>query len=219
MTATTLIGDLVGSRGSTDRRRLHATFAAVLDRVNAELRPPTPVRMQVGDEYQGVFASLGDALHASLTVRLALLPDADVRHGIGRGPVEVLSEDPRVEDGPGWWAARAALDRVEEAERRPGERSLRTAYAAGPVDAGPGAGDPVARSEQAAVNAALVLRDHLVGGLSQRSLSVLRGLLDGRSQRDLAEALGISPSAVSQRVRADGLAAIVAAHELTRGMP
>ena len=217
MTATTLIGDLIGSRGSTDRRALHASFAAVLDRVNTELRPPTPVRMQVGDEYQGVFASLGDALHASLTVRLALLPAADVRHGIGRGSIEVLSEDPRVEDGPGWWAARAAIERVEEAEGRPGERSLRTAY----VAAG-GAGDGAAdgwSSEEAAVNAALVLRDHLVSGLSERSLSVLRGLLDGESQRDLAEALGISPSAVSQRVRADGLAAIIAAHDLTRGMP
>ncbi|KRF34107.1 SatD family protein [Nocardioides sp. Soil805] len=216
MTATTLIGDLIGSRGSTDRRALHATFAAVLERVNAELRPPTPVRMQVGDEYQGVFASLGDALHASLTVRLALLPDADVRHGIGRGSIEVLSEDPRVEDGPGWWAARAAIGRVEQAERRPGERSLRTAYVARPDTA---VLDPAASSEEAAVNAALVLRDHLVSSLSQRSLSVLRGLLVGESQRDLAEALGISPSAVSQRVRADGLAAIIAAHDLTREMP
>lgn len=212
MTATTLIGDLIGSRGSTDRRRLHATFAAVLERVNTELRPPTPVRMQVGDEYQGVFASLGDALHASLMVRLAMLPGADVRHGIGRGSIEVLSEDPRVEDGPGWWAARTAIERVEEAERRPGERSLRTAYVAAHDAAVPG-------SEEAAVNAALVLRDHLVSGLSDRSLSVLRGLLVGESQRDLAGALGISPSAVSQRVRADGLAAIIAAHELTRGMP
>jgi hypothetical protein len=216
MTATTLIGDLIGSRGSADRRRLHRTFAAVLDRLNAELRPPTPVRMQVGDEYQGVFASLGDALHASLLVRLALLPDADVRHGIGRGPVEVLSEDPRVEDGPGWWAARAAIERVEHAERRPGERSLRTAYVA---TSDPAERDDAIAAEEAAVNAALVLRDHLVGGLSPRSVSVLRGLLDGASQRDLAEALGISPSAVSQRVRGDGLGAIIAAHELTRGMP
>jgi hypothetical protein len=216
MTATTLIGDLIGSRSSADRRRLHRRFADVLDRVNTELRPPTPVRMQVGDEYQGVFATLGDALHASLLVRLALLPDADVRHGIGRGPVEVLSEDPRVEDGPGWWAARAAIERVEDAEGRPGERSLRTAYVA---TSDPAERDEAVAAQEAAVNAALVLRDHLVSGLSPRSVSVLRGLLDGASQRDLAEALGISPSAVSQRVRGDGLGAVIAAHELTRGMP
>ena len=39
---------------------------------------------------------------------LALLPVVDVRHGIGWGPVSVLGEEPRVEDGPGWWAARAS---------------------------------------------------------------------------------------------------------------
>ena len=153
-------------------------------------------------------------------MRLALLPDADVRHGIGRGSIEVLSEDPRVEDGPGWWAARAAIERVEEAERPPGgavaAHGVRRRRR--PRTRGGRRGDGWS-SEEAAVNAALVLRDHLVSGLSERSLSVLRGLLDGESQRDLAEALGISPSAVSQRVRADGLAAIIAAHDLTRGMP
>ena len=64
------------------------------------------------------------------------------------------------------------------------------------------------------MNAGLVLRDERVSGLSDRSLSVLRGLLSGQTQRDIAESLGISPSAVSQRVRADGLAALVTAHEL-----
>ena len=36
---------------------------------------------------------------------------------------------------------------------------------------------------------------------------------------ELAALEGISPSAVSQRVRADGLGAVLAAHELLRGMP
>ncbi len=56
-------------------------------------------------------------------------------------------------------------------------------------------------------------RDERVGGLSDRSVSVLRGLLGGSTQREIAEELGISPSAISQRVRADGLAALVAADE------
>jgi predicted transcriptional regulator len=42
---------------------------------------------------------------------------------------------------------------------------------------------------------------------------VLRGLLAGSTQRELADELGITASAVSQRVRADGLAALVAADE------
>jgi hypothetical protein len=47
---------------------------------------------------------------------------------------------------------------------------------------------------------------------------VLRGLLSGQAQRALAAELDISPSAVSQRVRADGLGAVVAAHELMGGL-
>ena len=210
MTATTLIGDLIGSRASDDRRALHARFERALDEVNARFSPPTPMRMQVGDEYQGIFSTLGDALAASLLVRLALLPEGDIRHGIGRGDVEVLGTSPRVEDGPGWWAARAAVERVEQSEARAATRTLRTAYVA----------DVSAPDvDDALVNASLLLRDELVTGLSERSLSVLRGLLAGQTQRDLADELGISPSAVSQRVRADGLGTILAAHELMGGLP
>ena len=62
-----------------------------------------------------------------------------------------------------------------------------------------------------------MLRDEIVGGLSARSLSVLRGLLDGRTQREIADELGISPSAVSQRVRADGLGGVLIADEMMKG--
>lgn len=207
MTSTTLIGDLIGSRGSDDRQGLHARFERALAEVNELFDPPTPMRMQVGDEYQGVFSTLGDALSASLLVRLALHPEGDIRHGIGRGDVEVLGTSPRVEDGPGWWAARAAVERVVESEARAARRTLRTAFVAADPD-----------PDVPLVNASLLLRDELVTGLSDRSVSVLRGLLAGKTQRDLAEELGISPSAVSQRVRADGLGTILAAHELLGGI-
>lgn len=209
MTATTLIGDLVGSRTSGDRRGVHRRLEAALKDVNETLLPDTPLRITVGDEYQGVFSSLGSAVTASLVLRLALLPDIDVRHGLGRGTVQILSSQPRVEDGPGWWAARAAIEQVEQAEGQASLRTLRTAYVAG------GAEGP---SDEESVNAALMLRDQLVTGLSQRSLSVLRGLLSGLPQREVAEGLGVSSSAVSQRIRSDGLGVIMAAHTLMGGL-
>ena len=214
----TVIGDIVGSRGFGDRRDLHARLAGRLDELNDLLRveeqqaAPEAGRMVVvplwitaGDEYQGVFATVGAALRATRWLRLALLPEVDVRQGIGWGPVDVLEDDPRVEDGPGWWAARAAVVAVEEDAARPGHRRQRTAYRVAEGYDGPGA---------AAVNAALVLRDEMVGGLSDRSLGVLRGLLSGRTQREIAEKLDVSPSAVSQRVRHDGLAALVASERM-----
>lgn len=215
----TLIGDVVGSRGFADRRDLHTRLAGRLDELNdllgAEERETdvalvsTPLWITAGDEYQGAFLTVGVALRVSRWLRLSLLPEVDVRQGIGWGPVEVLGEEPRIEDGPAWWAARAAVVEVEEDAERPGHRRRRTAYRRAEGYDGP---DPDA------VNAALVLRDEMVGGLSDRSLGVLRGLLSGRTQREIAEKEDISASAVSQRVRHDGLAALVASERLMGGV-
>jgi hypothetical protein len=211
----TLIGDVVGSRGFSDRRDLHTRLGGRLAELNDLLRAEeretgaslvsTPLWITAGDEYQGAFVTVGTALRACRWLRLALLPEIDVRQGVGWGPVEVLGEEPRIEDGPGWWAARAAVVAVEEDAGRPGHRRRRTAYRCSEGYAGPDAD---------AVNAARGLRDEMVGGLSDRSLGVLRGLLSGRTQREIAEKENVSASAVSQRIRHDGLAALVASEKL-----
>jgi DNA-binding transcriptional LysR family regulator len=207
--SVTVIGDLVGSRHSEDRAAVHARFAQAVEDVNVAYAPPVPLRIGTGDEFQGIFADLGTAITATLRLRLRLLPEVDVRQGIGWGPVQVLAEEPRVEDGPGWWAARSAIERVEAYERRPATRAVRTAYVAAEDVPGPDA---------ATVNAALMTRDQLVSGMSARSMSVLDGLLRGKQQQEVADDLGISPSAVSQRIRADGIGVLLAADELMRGL-
>lgn len=204
MITATLIGDVVASRKAGDRTTLHDRLTALLAMINETCAPSTPLRITVGDEFQGAFATVGQALQASLRLRLGLLPDHDMRHGLGWGEVAVLQEDPRVEDGPGWWAARDAIHEIQEAQEHPGSRFRRTAFRAAP-----GLRDP----DPELIGAVLVLRDAAVGALSGRSVSVLRGLLAGRTQRELADELGISPSAVSQRVHGDGLAALVAADQ------
>lgn len=206
MLMATLIGDVVSSREADDRAALHGRVLALIEEVNAGFAPLTPLRFTIGDEYQGAFATVGQALQASLRLRLGLLPSYDARHGLGWGEVEVLQESPRVEDGPGWWAARDAIHAVQEAEGRTASRWRRTAFRSA---AGSGSG----ATDERLVEAALVLRDERVGGLSERSVSVLRGLLGGSTQKEIAGQLGISPSAVSQRVRADGLGALAAADE------
>ncbi len=203
----TLIGDVVRSRAAADRPALHARLAALLDDANAELAPVVPLRITVGDEYQGCFGTVGDALHAALWLRLHLAPDAELRHGVGWGSVAVLADSPRIEDGPGWWAARAAIESVKLEAVRPATRQLRTAYRLADETEGPDA---------AAVNAALMCRDQMIGSVSERSLRLLRGTLAGRTQAELAADEEISPSAVSQRVRHDGLAVIAATDELLR---
>ncbi len=202
-----LIGDVVRSRGALDRSALHEQLAAALAEANTRLRPVVPLRITVGDEFQGCFASVGEAVHASLWLRLHLAP-AQLRHGVGWGAVAVLADEPRVEDGPGWWAAREAIDGVKGDAARAGTKLLRTAYRRADETDGPDPG---------AVNAALMCRDQMIGSVSERSLRLLRGAIDGRSQAELAAEEGISASAVSQRMRKDGLVVILAADELLRG--
>lgn len=200
----TLIGDVVGSRSTASRPALHARMLDLLAEANAE-RPLVPLRITVGDEFQGCFADLGGALRAVRVLRLAGLPDVDLRFGIGWGQVAVLQEEPRVEDGPGWWAAREAIEAVADDATRAGRRLTRSAYRCAEGAAGPSV---------PAVNAALLLRDQVIGGLSPRSLSVVRGLLGGRTQGEIAGDLAVSASAVSQRVRNDGLAMLVASEAM-----
>lgn len=204
MAVAAIIGDVVGSRTSLDRRDVHARLSRVVADLNSEEAPLRPLRITVGDEYQGCFATVGQALRAAVSLRLALLPEVDVRHGVGWGTTTILDDD-GIEDGPTWWAARDAIVAVAEAASSASSRHRRTAYARAPHQDGPG---------PAAVNAALLLMDERVSSLSSRSLSVLRGLLDDVSQKEIAASLGISPSAVSQRVRSDGLAAVLGAHAL-----
>jgi hypothetical protein len=212
-----LIGDVVRSRAAADRAALHERLAALLEEANATLEPVVPLRITVGDEFQGCFATVGMAVHATLWLRLELAPEVELRHGIGWGPVAVLADRPRVEDGPGWWAAREAIEAVKREESRPATRHLRTAYRRAAGAAPDGSGDaPLAGPDPDSLNAALMCRDQMVGSLSERSLRLLRGTLAGRSQAQLAGDEGISASAVSQRVRNDGLAVVVAADELLR---
>lgn len=203
----TVLGDVVGSRRADDRRALHRRVAAALPpAAKGAIDPPS---FTVGDEFQGTYPTLGAAIHAALTVRLLLVPDVDVRFGIGWGTVTVLDADTKIQDGPGWWTAREAIQHTAEAQRQPGFALLRTTFRA----------DGDTRADVAAVNAALMCRDHLLGSLDERSLRILRGLMTGRTKKELAAAEGISPSAVSQRAARDGLDLIVVASQYLRGLP
>jgi hypothetical protein len=204
-----VLGDIVGSRAASDRRRVHDYLVEALATVRATVPPDRGMRVTVGDEFQGVYATLGEALHATFLLRLHAFPEVDVRIGVGRGEVTVLEADRGIEDGPGWWAARDAVETAERAAERAATRTLRTVYRSAQPD-----------PREDAVNAALLCRDHLVGSVSERSVRLLRGLMESdTTQTELAAREGVSASAVSQRVRSDGLGVVLAAEELLRGLP
>lgn len=181
-----LIGDVVGSRELDDRAGAQRRIGAVLTEVTGQVPHVQPLEPTVGDEFQGAFATLGAATLATLLVRLALLPDIDVRCGLGYGEVTVHdpASRPLLQDGPGWWVAREALEEIDSRGR--------TWYA------GPEAGR---------VNAYLLTRDALVDRLNERGWRMLRLGLLGESQQRIAEVEGVSKSAVSQQF-ARGIGAV-----------
>ena len=204
-----VIGDVVSSRSVGSRAGLHRRLQDVLATINEQTSPVDPLRITVGDEFQGVYADLGGAVAATLLLRLGLLPMADLRHGIGWGSVTILDSEPRVEDGPGWWAAREAIEEVKRMQGTAALRGVRTWFCV--------AEGETATASPDVVNAGLLTRDHLVSDLSERSRELVSGLLAGHTQTEMAQDLGISASAVSQRVRNDGLGVLVAAHQLWLG--
>ena len=105
----TLIGDVVGSRRVADRRAAHRALNRALDDVApGAIDPPA---FTVGDEFQGSYPTVGAAIDAALSLRLAVGPAIDVRFGIGWGEVTMLDASAGIQDGPGWWAAREAIEK------------------------------------------------------------------------------------------------------------
>jgi len=200
----TLIGNVVGSRQTADRAALHRRLAKALQDVASTATDPPA--FTVGDEFQGSYPAVGAAIDAALAIRLGVAPDIDVRFGIGWGEVTILDASTGIQDGPGWWSAREAIEWTAAAQRQPALANVRTAYRSG-ARSGP---------DVDAVNAALMCRDHLLGSVDARSLRLLRGLLAHKTKKELAAMEGISASAVSQRTTRDGLDLLVLASDYLR---
>ncbi|WP_438353257.1 SatD family protein [Microbacterium sp. CJ88] len=210
MTAAVIV-DIVGSRLLSDREAAQAALDAALARVAEEgPRPSVALRPTQGDELQGVFETFDDALAAILLLRLALPDEVDCRFGVGIGAVgEVPSVSGGISEGPGWWAAREAIDRVHRMQRRAVTAARTWAETAADAEV-----ETIARVRTA--NAYLLARDQIVTAMAARVRRIVYARCLGRTQREIAEAEGITQSAVSQQLTTSGAAAIVAGYALLR---
>lgn len=191
-----LLGDIVGSRRLHERAAAQARLVEVLELVDGLVPGVQPLEATIGDEFQGAFEELGTAVRAQLLVRVLLHPDIDVRAGVGHGAAQVYDADrrPLLQDGPAWWAARAAIEELGAPRRS----AARTWYVGPRHDL---------------VNAHLLCRDALLDRLNDRGWRMLGWTLRGETQQRIAEREGISKSAVSQQF-ARGVSAIREAQRL-----
>lgn len=191
-----LIGDVRASRDQPDQAGLFARIDTILGWVNNRLEPLQPLAITVGDEFQGLFATRGDALLASMLVLVRAVPDIEMRLGLGEGSVEVHGDDPRAapQSGTAWWHARDAIDQLARMESKRGTpRTIHTWFESDD-DAWTGT-----------VNAYLVGRDHLISRFDEMDSSILLGLLDGETQSAIAARLETAQSNVSRRATTGGV--------------
>ncbi len=207
---STLIGDLVGSKESTDRSALQRALEGALVAVNVLFDPPQPLEPTVGDEFQGGFSSVQEAARASLMLRLELFEkgSVDSRYGLGYGAVSVLgAESQAIQDGPGWWSARTAITQAKHLANSPRTSFARTSFSY--WEAGPE--QNVQPADASTLNAYLLCRDAIVSQMAARSRRILLGLLLGRTQLELAEEEQVTQSAISQNLTRSGAFAVEAA--------
>jgi hypothetical protein len=199
-----VIADIVGSRRLPDRSEAQRLFDETIARVGGE-HPLAErgLRPTVGDEQQGVYRALDDALASLLLLQLALPDGAEFRFGVGIGQIHpVESEHRSLSDGPGWWAAREAIEIAHERQQRavPSSRTW--------IVGAPGQTE-VMDAEIAVSNMYLLARDAIVARMSGRERRLAYGRFSGLSQRALAEQEGITQPAVSKALHASGATALL----------
>lgn len=203
-TVTAVIVDIVGSRRAVDRAAVQADVHTAFETADQYILPLSPLWSTAGDEFQAVYASVEAACAATTLVRVHA-GVVDVRFGLGVGTSSVVSgqaDEVPIYDGSAWWNAREAIDEVHRLAGRSG--SART-WLTGE------------RPDTANVNAALLLRDHVIDLMKPRERRIAAALLAGRLQSEIAETEGITQSAVSQSARRSGAATLVRVQELWTG--
>ena len=186
-----LIGDVVGSRRAADRAGLQARLLEALRGVSTEMG--TNLAVTLGDEFQGTFPNVQQAVAASWKLHLATLGFARLRIGIGWGEISVRGEpgSPFGQDGPAWWRARDSVEFL--------------AGHAGPARTRVIAGSTV----DDLINAFLLLRDANLDGMDEVDAVIVSSLGAGEKQRVIAGRVGLHESSVSRRIKRHRLASLV----------
>ena len=203
-----LLVDIVDSRLLADREHAQTAVLDAFEAASRDIPVEVPLWATVGDEFQAVFASAAHAVRVTALMRLHFPPELDCRFGIGEGDMREVDSGSRgpIYDGSAWWRAREAIDRVESDQERVAPYS-RTWLV----------GDAADAERVGAINAQLLLRDHLVNTMSARARRLVAGALSGATQGELAAREHISQSAVSQNLRRSGGAALLAADRALAG--
>ena len=198
---TALIGDVVGSRKVKDRaglqRRLRAAVAGINDRLTLEDALAVPLTITSGDEIQDLLVDPKAAVDAAIYLADAIAPEW-MRFGLGYGPISTgLAQTPAEVDGPCFHRAREALESTDRDFRWLGAR---------------GFGDDLERGLEGVFGLMAAIRRTWTA----RQAEIVRHARKETVQKVIAQTLEVSPSVVSESLRAARFRAILAGERTAR---
>lgn len=191
----TVVGDVVASRTVKNQQGLLSSLGDALDAVNSEVAPSQPLQVTIGDEFQGAYETIEEALRATLLVLLQTKVFRKVRLGIGWGSISVSDRNvlPMSQSGPGWWNAREAIEELKKEEKMNNlPKTVRTRFKSDDL------------AQMTLVNAYLASRDHIVSRMDSMDTKITLLLREGRSQVDISRMIETSQSNISRRARNNG---------------
>ena len=184
-----LIGDVVGSRRSPDRRALQRRLRLGIEGINTRMggRLSSPLALYGGDEVQGLLARPEGCVEIVVELSETIFPERLV-FGLGYGTVSTeLSPEVAQIDGPCFHRARSALEDVR------GETWLKASGFGATTDT--------------ALTALFGLMAAIRSRWTEKQQIYVRAARR-TSQKLVAEELGVSPSTVSESLRASSFAAV-----------
>lgn len=123
MTYTAIIGDIINSRGSSDRFFLQKKLQDILDSINDEYCNVIKSNFVItlGDEFQGLLIRPDDAVKIIKKIQAELYP-VKIRFGVGIGQIttQINTNAAFGSDGPAYYFAREELEKVKKTEKSRG---------------------------------------------------------------------------------------------------
>jgi hypothetical protein len=187
-----LIGDVIASRDSQDRKDLQVRLKTVVTKLNRRKpEPVSPYTLTLGDEFQAVFDTADHVFDDIVQVMQALHPDR-LRVSLGLGAITTdLNPDQALGmDGPAFYRAREGIERLKDSGDLLYLNGLPGQYAL-------------------LAEGSLRLLSQRIQKWEANRFAILHGLLAGDRVKSIAAALGVSEQAVYKNIHSGGLEAVI----------
>jgi len=182
-----ITGDIINSRKITDKELLVTTLQNLFIEISSQYSFQNQFEIYRGDSFQALLKNPKYSLRIALLIRLGLRKDApkeeawDARIGVGIGSVNYLQKNIKISNGEAFELSGKGLDEMKKSINRIQIQSV----------------DDNLNTQLKILN---ILADTIVNRWSKNaSEAIYRQVLYGETQKDIAQKLSISQSAVQQR--------------------